>query len=149
MDQLRNALSGAGLEGDAAAAAKSRAPKGPDLYGTEWVRLLGRFTTVPKGKSQGNLENLLHKTVKELKARGQKRDSRELADLHSGWRKKVDKQAWASVKARFAELELSDKSYRATKQGFKDPAKLLAKLTTRKAEEFRGASTKRLLAWLR
>lgn len=149
MDQLRNALSGVGLQGDATPAAKAALPSGPDLYNTEWVRLLGRFTTVPKAKGQGNLENLLHKTVKELKARGQKRDSRELADLHSAWRKKVDKQAWAAVKTRFSELELSDKSYRATKQGFTDPGKLLAKLTTRKADEFRGASTKRLLAWLR
>ena len=144
MSSLQNALRGAGLQSDARVEPKTD----ENLYEAEWVRLLGRFTTVPKGKGVAHLENLLHKTVKEIKKKD-KRSSRQLADLHSAWRKKVDKAAWAAVKARCAELDLSDKAYRSIKQSFQDPHKLVTKLRTRRAEEFRGASPKRLLEWLR
>ena len=149
MSQLSDALKGLGLQDTGSAPEAPPKAAGVDLYDTDWVRLLGQFTSVQKGKSLGHLESLLHKTVKALKKQGRRRDSRELGDLHSRWRKAVDKAAWAKVKRRFAELELSDKSYRATRQTCKDPHKLVTKLGTRRAEEYRGASAKRLLQWLR
>ena len=62
MSSLQNALRGAGLQSDARVEAKAD----DAVYQTEWVRLLGRFTAVPKGKGAAHLENLLHKTVKRL-----------------------------------------------------------------------------------
>lgn len=144
MSSLQNALRGAGIQSDARV--ESKADDG--LYQTEWVRLLSRLTAVPKGKGAAHLENLLHKTVKDLKKKD-KRSSRQLADLHGAWRKKVDKAAWAAVKLRCAELDLSDKAYRSIKQSFQDPHKLVTKLQTRRAEEYRGSSPKRLMEWLR
>lgn len=152
MDQLRDALKGVGMRPQASSPAKEAAAAPPiaeqGLYQNEWVRLLGRFATVQKGRTSSHLEHLLHATVKDLKKQGNKRDARALTDLHSGWRKKVDKQTWAAAKARFTELELSDKTWRAVKQTAKDPGKLLARLNTRRAEEYRGAGSKRVQEWL-
>ncbi len=148
MDQLRNALETAGMQ-DTGKATPAVAPAPvEDPHKSTWVRLLGQFTAVPKGSTIGHLEQLLHKTVKQLKGRGRKREARELKDHHGSWRKKVDKQAWAAVKKCCAELELSEKTYRAVKQSGRDPSKLLQKLQTRRAAEYRGASAKRVQAWL-
>jgi len=149
LDQLRNALKTAGMQDTGKAAATPvAAPLGEDPRDSVWVRLLGQLTDVPKGSSTGHLEQLLHKTVKQLKGSGRTREARELKDHHGSWRKKVDKEAWAAVKRRFAELELSEKTYRAVKQSGRDPSKLLQKLQTRRAAEYRGASAKRAQAWL-
>jgi hypothetical protein len=48
------------------------------------------------------------------------------------------------VKARFEELELPEKAYRALKQEGADVEKVLAKLYTRKAEEWRGIASNRV-----
>ena len=152
MDQLRDALKGVGMHQQAHPSSSEARPGVPlaeqGLYENEWVRLLGRFATVQKGRTSTHLEHLLHATVKELKKKGNKRDARDLADLHDAWRKRVDKQTWAAAKARFAELELSEKTWRAVKQNAKDPAKLLERLNTRRAEEYRAAGTKRVQEWL-
>jgi glutamyl-tRNA reductase len=135
---------GAGMKGGKSAPTAAA----PDVYATAWVTCLKRHTTVQPRRSVAHLEQLVHRTVKDLKKAGRKRDARELAELFSAWNKKEIKETWAKIKARFAELELSEKAYRSLKQSKADPRKALAKLVSRRAEEFRGASAKRVGPWL-
>jgi hypothetical protein len=151
-DALKNALGPAskGLEArEPEAAPPSPLDALPDPAGSPWVQALARHVTVPKGASVGKLSSLTGQAAKQLKARGAGRDAKSLKKAEADFLGRRSKAAWAAVKRRWKELELSDKAYRSIKQRGADPEKLLAKLHTRKAEAMRGASSASLATWLK
>jgi hypothetical protein len=59
--------------------------------------------------------------VKRLKSNGRKREKAELDDLRSRYLKKREKLAWSRLKVTLEEGGVSQKLYRAIKQGKVDP----------------------------
>jgi len=62
---------------------------------------------------------------KRLKANGRKREKAALDDLRSRYMKKREKVAWSRLKSTLDEAGLSQKLYRAIKQGKVDPEVVL------------------------
>ncbi|MED5371872.1 MAG: hypothetical protein VX899_12705 [Myxococcota bacterium] len=144
-DALKGALSGTqDLQAREQAPAPSQSSLVESLSDSPWLRALQDQEVVPEDASLPKLIDLSFKIQKALKARGDKRGAKELQRLHKDAVAKLDKAAWAQVKARFKELELPEKSYRRLKQEGGDPHKLLARLNTRRAQEYAGASDKAL-----
>lgn len=153
MDDLKNALKKA-LQPDSSLQAREQAPEPevpgmPDPKGSAWLQALAAHVPLPKGAPVARLRQLTDQQVKELRARGRERDAKELARLRDDWMRAAELEIWSRIKARFAELDLSEKAYRSVKQTTKlQPEALLRKLNTRRAEELRGASPERLRDWL-
>ncbi len=76
--------------------------------------------------------------VKTLEAAGRRHDARALAQARDEFVRRREKRAWEAVKERFEALTLPEKTYRALKQEGADVEKVLARLYTRRAEEWRG-----------
>ena len=143
MDQLRNALSTAGLQ--ARPDAPDPAAELPNPQTSPWVaRLRELGGDVPR---DGTMPQLLARTgarAKELRGQGRARDAQDLERLRDHFVAEREKKAWTLVKSRFAELQLAEKAYRAVKQEGGDPEKILARLHTKKADSLRGASAERV-----
>jgi hypothetical protein len=149
MDQLRAALGKAlGVtppEPDAAAPPAAADPALPDPLQSDWIALLRRLGgEIPAGATMGQLVQRSDARARALADAGRKRDAADLKKAREDFERDRDKRAWSLVKDRFAALELSEKTYRSLKQEGVDPVKLLARLSTRRAEELRGMGAARL-----
>ncbi len=80
----------------------------------------------------------------QLKKAGRRRELRELDALRKDFYARRDKAAWAAIKARFQELDLSDKAYRALKQTGADPMSALGRLSKASPEELQTMGARRL-----
>ncbi|MCB9793102.1 MAG: hypothetical protein H6741_10285 [Alphaproteobacteria bacterium] len=155
MDAFRDALKGAlsdQSELEAKDPPESPAAAGedePDPHDSDWVRTLAQHVAVPRDANLARLRQLSDVQVKALKGQGRKREARELADLRDAWIRQAERRDWGRIKARFDELGLPDKAYRALKQerGVQ-PARVLQRLNTRASEGMQGASAKRVRDWL-
>jgi hypothetical protein len=82
--------------------------------------------------------------IKALKKSGRGADARDLAKQRDDYLADRAKLAWARVKARFVDLGLSDKAYRALKQGAADPERVLRGLDKTDASTLQGMGAARL-----
>lgn len=116
--------------------------------GGEWHRRaseLARAFNVelaPKPKL-GQVRQVSDQLIKRLKKAGRGRDAKDLAKLRDAHMARRDKAAWAVVKDRLGDLDVSDKAYRSIKQSGADPVALITRID-RAGESLRGASVKRL-----
>ena len=83
-------------------------------------------------------------TLKSLKKSGRKRDAQGLSELRSTYLTWRERQAWARVKLSFKDLNLSEKAYRALKQGGADGERVWGRLCTLPPEDVRGVGAARL-----
>ncbi len=157
MDQLRNALANAiPKPADAAEGGKPalrtdtpppppRGPTLPDPLTSEWVAAMRRLRVeVPREPSLGQLTSRSDVASRDLEASGRKRDGKELRALKEAFLAQREKAAWGLLKERFAELDLSEKSYRALKQEGALPEKVLEKVWGKRGEALRGAGHTRI-----
>jgi hypothetical protein len=119
-----------------------------ELADSPWLEMLRDRGPVPADAGLSRLIDISNKLQKTLKGQGQGRAAKTLSRLQSDAVGKLQKAAWAKIKQRFADLGLPEKSYRRLKQSKTDPHKLLAKLTTRRAEGYQGAGDKQIKEWL-
>ncbi len=82
--------------------------------------------------------------VRTLEAAGRKHEARALGQARDEFVRRREKKAWEAVKTRFDELGLPEKTYRALKQEGAEVEKVLARLYTRRAEEWPGMAGARL-----
>jgi hypothetical protein len=144
MDQLRSALSQA-LGTPAPAPAAPEVPGLPDPLQSDWVALLRQLGgEIPANATMGQLTQRSDLRSRALADAGRKRDADALRRAKEEFERDREKKAWSLVKDRFAALELSEKTYRSLKQEEADPVKLLARLTSKRAEELRGMGAARL-----
>lgn len=143
MDQLRDAIKKVlGPQPEPPAAPPDELP---DPLRSDWVaRMRALGADIPKDPSWGQLTQRSDKLVKELKAAGRGRESAELRSLAEEFAKARANKAWALVKARFAELDLPERTYRSLKQEDADPIKVVAKLRGAKGEALRGTGAQKL-----
>lgn len=148
MDDLRNALSKA--LGVAPAPEKPTEPDAgvaslPDPLKSEWIALLRKLGgEIPANATMGQLTQRSDLRARQLADAGRKREAAELKKAREEFERDREKRAWGLVKDRFAALELSEKTYRSLKQEEADPVKLLARLTSKRADELRGMGAARL-----
>lgn len=117
----------------------------PRPPGTSWAEQLALHGVRPDRDAPiGQWVQKTAGALKLLEANGRKHDVRALKQARDEFLKAREKKAWEGVKARFEELELPEKAYRALKQEGADVEKVLAKLYTRKAEEWRGVASNRV-----
>ena len=117
----------------------------PRPEGTAWAKLLEAAGVRPDRDAP--VAQWVQRTagaVKQLDAQGRKREAKELARARDEFVSNREKKAWEGVKARFEALELPEKTYRALKQEEADVEKVLARLHTRRAEEWRGMAAAKL-----
>lgn len=126
----------------------------PDAHlGTPWLSALRAVRApgappVPPRPSLNAARQLTDKAIKALKGAGQARAARDLGDLRSDFLKKREKEAWNLIKARFTELDLSERAYRALKQSEADADKIWARLRKAPEAELRGMGADRLREYL-
>lgn len=124
-------------------------PAGVDLLPvpskSEWAgRLRGLGVAVSAEAGCASLVQRSAALIKELERSGRNREAKELSRLRDEFVREREKRAWEGVKARFTELEFPEKAYRALKQEGADPEKILARLHTRRALEWRGIAASKL-----
>lgn len=150
-DALKQAL-GEGSELKArepAPSPRAAVPALPGPEGSGWLTELARHEPVDAGAALGKLRQTTDLRVKALKKQGRGRDAKSLAKARDDYFKRRDKAAWGAVKARWAELQLSEKAYRRLKQAARvQPEKVLERLHTRKAQEMTGRGADALMDWL-
>lgn len=155
MGTLQDALKGAVAAGAGGTAlqAEEPAPAGapvgvaalPRPEGTPWAEWLRRAGQCPPpGAPVAAFVQKTAALVKDLERGGRGREARELAHLRDEFLRLRERRAWEGVKARFAELELPEKAYRAIKQEGVEPERVLARLHTRRAEGYRGLAAAKL-----
>ncbi|MFT5587806.1 MAG: hypothetical protein ACI9VR_005419 [Cognaticolwellia sp.] len=148
-DALKGALGSAkDLEARVQPKAEKVASLVTELADSPWLDMLRDHGPVPADAGLSRLIDISNKLQKTLKGQGQGKAAKTLARLQSDAVGKLQKAAWAKIKQRFTELKLPEKSYRRLKQAKTDPHKLLAKLTTRRAESNQGAGDKQIKEWL-
>ncbi len=117
----------------------------PAAATSEWARLLrDHGVSLPADAVVATYQQKTAGVVKELERAGRSREARALASARDEFLRLREKKAWEGVKARFEALGLPEKAYRAIKQEGADPEKVLARLYTRRAEEWRGIAAARL-----
>ena len=117
----------------------------PDPLQSPWVAALrAQRVEIPAGATIGQLTSRSDVHAKELKGAGRARDATALTHLKEQFLRERERRAWEMVKERFSALELNEKAYRALKQESADPVKVLARLTSKKAEELRGMGAARI-----
>ena len=157
MDQLRNALTNAipkpsGPEEAGRPAlrtdtppARPRGPVLPDPLASDWVAAMRRLRVdVPREPTLGQLTSRSDVASRDLEGQGRKREGKELRSLKEGFVAQREKAAWALVKERFAQLDLSEKSYRALKQEGAQAEKVLEKVWGQRGEALRGVGHARV-----
>lgn len=155
MKSLQDALRGAlpALPAAPAAAPLAAREPGPPVGvaalprppGTPWAELLAAHGVRPDRDAPiGQWVQKTAGVLKQLEANGRKHDVRALKQARDEFLKSREKRAWEGVKARFEELDLPEKAYRALKQEGADVEKVLARLHTRRAEEWRGIASNRV-----
>ena len=148
-DALKGALGGAkDLEARVQPKVEKVASLVDELSDSPWLKMLKDRGSVPADAGLSRLVDISNKLQKTLKVQGQGKAAKTLARLQSDAVGKLQKAAWAKVKQRFTDLGLPEKSYRRLKQAETDPHKLLAKLTTRRAESYQSAGDKQIKEWL-
>jgi hypothetical protein len=148
-DALKGALGGAkDLEARDQPKTEKVASMAEELKGSAWLEMLGDHGPIPPDAGLSRLVDLSNKLQKTLKGQGQGRAAKALGRLQADAVGRLEKAAWSKVKQRFSELGLPEKSYRRLKQAKGDPHKLLSKLSTRRAEGYKGAGDKQIKEWL-
>jgi hypothetical protein len=154
MDDLRGQLA-AKFGASAAAPPADPATAEPDPFGpaahldTDWVRSLRAFARgvgvqVPADAKLARCRQATDVTLKALKKSGRKRDVRALSELRATYLTWRERQAWSRVKSRFKDLNLSEKAYRALKQGGADGEKVWVRLAKLQPDDVRGVGAARL-----
>ncbi len=148
-DALQVALAPVTAVGAALVAREAGPPQGvaalPRPEGGDWERLLaGAGIRLDRGLAVAAWVQKTAGAVRALEAGGRKHDARALGQARDEFVRRREKKAWEAVKARFDELGLPEKTYRALKQEGADVEKVLARLYTRRAEEWRGIAGARL-----
>ncbi len=122
---------------------------------SEWFRLLLQLSSttlgaapVPEDAKLARARQATDLLVKRLKKAGRKRPASQLADARKDWLSRRDKAAWSQLKSRFRELGLSEKAYRAIKQGGADPMAVLQRLERTDQGELESMGATRLRAHL-
>ena len=106
---------------------QSADPLGPSAHlDSDWVRELlpaarAAGIDVNRTPSMGAVRQAHDVLCKRLKANGKKREKAALDDLRSRYLKKREKIAWSRLKTALDEAGVSQKLYRAIKQGKIDP----------------------------
>jgi hypothetical protein len=148
MDQLRNALRGVGLTGVAPPVEERAGVERdglPDPLASDWVALMRSLgAEVPAGATLGQLQARSDARVKALRGLGRAKDADALKRAREAYAAERAQRAWTRVKARFAELELPDKAYRALKQENAEPEKVLGRLRGSRGEALKGAGSARV-----
>ncbi|MBM4368128.1 MAG: hypothetical protein FJ102_18095 [Deltaproteobacteria bacterium] len=117
----------------------------PQVAASEWARLLrDGGVSLPADAAVATYQQKTAGVVKDLERAGRSREARALASARDEFLRLRERKAWEGVKARFEELGLPEKAYRAIKQEGADPEKVLGRLYTRRAEEWRGIAAARL-----
>lgn len=149
MDQLKAALQKTLGVADAPLEAREPPPAGPaplpDPLRSPWgerMRELG--VELPANATVGQLSSRSDVRAKELAGQGRKRDADQLRQLKEAYLREREKAAWAAVKARFEELALPEKAYRALKQEGADGERVLVRLYQKKGMELQGAGAARV-----
>jgi len=150
-DALRRAAANAGVQAPAdpvAAEDAARTAEGdalPDPLSGPWVALLREHgVDVPTNPTMGQLVQRSDARARALKEGGRRREAEALTREKESFLKARAAKAWSLVKARFAELDLNEKAYRALKQEDADPERVLARLRGSRGEALRGAGAARL-----
>lgn len=163
MSDLRSQLAAAfGRDPVAAPEPAAAAPPadpllGPDAHlGTQWLAQLQELRRglagAPKLDARPKLaqaRQVTDQVGKLLKTAGRKREAALLIELRDDFMARRDKAAWSALKARFGEWGLSEKAYRALKQGEADPLACLARLEALDPTERAGMGASRLVEALR
>ena len=155
MDQLKNALAGAlGAalpEGKALPPGKAPPePRGeeaglPDPLTSEWgAAMRAQGVEIPRDATLGQLVQRSDARTRELTATGRKRDGEALKAAKERYLRDREKAAWALVKARFDDLDLPEKAYRALKQEGALPEKVLPRLRGERGAALKGAGAARV-----
>lgn len=112
---------------------------------TPWMTLLRRASAdCPPRPSLNAARQLTDKAAKALKNSGRGRESAELVKARDQFLKAREAEAWGLIKARFTELDLPERAYRALKQGEVDPEKVWARLSKQSAEALRPMGADRI-----
>lgn len=146
MDQLKQALAQAlGRPAPEASAAPAAADGLPDPLQSPWVaRLRQLCADLPAAPTLGQLTQRSDALARALKEQGRQREARELTALKEAFLREREREAWARIKARFAELELPERAYRALKQEGADAEKVLPRLAGRRGDALRGMGADRV-----
>ena len=150
-DALRRAAADAGVTVAQPAPDAAPAPVGspshdlPDPLASAWVTLLRQHgADVPATPTMGQLVQRSDGCARALKDAGRRREAEALTREKDTFLKARAAKAWALVKARFAELDLNEKAYRALKQEDADPERVLIRLRGARGDALRGAGAARL-----
>ena len=106
-------------------------PLAPGAHlGSDWVHALlpaarAAGIDINPNPSLGAVRQTHDVLCKRLKANGRKREKATLDDLRARYMKKREKIAWSRLKSALDEAGLSQKLYRAIKQGKVDPETVL------------------------
>lgn len=126
-------------------------PLGPDGHlDAEWVDALrgalrsAGLAALPDRPKLARCEQATAQAVKALKKAGRKGEAKALGKLRDDYLATREKLVWARVKARFQDLKLSDKAYRALKQGKAKPERVLTTLDKTDAATLQGMGANRL-----
>lgn len=149
MDQLKAALQKSLGTAESPLEAREAPATGPsplpDPLRSAWgARLRELGVEIPRDATVGQLSSRSDVRAKELAAQGRKRDADQLRQLKEQYLREREKAAWAAVKARFEELALPEKAYRALKQEGADGEKVLVRLHQKKGLELQGAGAARV-----
>lgn len=147
MDHLKQALAQAlGRPAPEASAAPAVPADGlPDPLRSAWVARLRQLgADVPAAPTMGQLTQRSDALARALKDQGRQREAKELASLKEGFLREREREAWARIKARFAELELPERAYRALKQEGADAEQVLARMAGRRGDALRGMGADRV-----
>jgi hypothetical protein len=146
-DALRRAAADAGVQVAETPSPPPEAPGSglPDPLASPWVALLRQHgADVPTTPTMGQLVQRSDACARALKEGGRRREAEALTREKDTFLKARAAKAWALVKARFAELDLNEKAYRALKQEDADPERVLTRLRGPRGEALRGAGAARL-----
>ncbi len=163
MDELRAKLAAA--TGRALpAAAPAEAPRGVPATGLlaegawrsgPWAERLAELLRVTPGAprightpSLPNQVQVTDQLAAKLKRDGRKRERADLLSLRKAFLASRESAGWTALKARFAELSMSDKAYRRLKAEGVDPVAALGRLAKADPEALASMGAARLHALL-
>ena len=118
--------------------------------GTDWLAKLRFYRTLPGGPSVSEkpslaaARQLTDRIAKTLKKAGRTREANDLTALRDAFFAQRDKLAWAEVKQRFTTLGLSERAYRALRQGSADALAVLGRLQKADPQELSTMGADRL-----